>query len=110
MDRLLDIDQPYDGLTESWHYDDATHTVTVRRTQEIDPILEAVKREHNETGGHLIDGIGRHIGTIPLTVLQDHCQRRGIPWERMAYGNEYNDELKALCREHTKLSPSGGRI
>lgn len=110
MAELLMRDTPYDGLTEEWSYDHTANTVTVLRRQEIDPILEAVKREHNETGGHMIDGIGRHIGTIPLTVIQDYCQERGIPWEAMAYGNDYNDELKALCRSHTKLSPSGGKI
>ena len=99
-----------DGVQESWHYDHVHHTVTIRRTQEVDPIIDAVAREHNETGGHLIDGIGRHIGTLPLTVVQDYAQKRGIPWEALAYGNEYNDELKALCRSHTKLSPSGGKI
>ncbi len=98
------------GVDESWHYDHISNTVTIRRSEEVDPVLEAVKREHNETGGHLIEGIGRHVGSIPITVIQDYCQNRGIPWEAMAYGNDYNNELKALIRDHTKLSPSGGRV
>lgn len=109
MERILTQDDAL-GVREHFGYDDASDTVTVRRTQDVEGVLDAVHAEHVETGGNMIDGVGRKVGEIPMVVLIDYCAARGIPWERMAYGSEYDDELKRLIRTYTKLSPSGGRI
>lgn len=109
MTELLTVDRPSDDMVEEWHYDHANNTVTIVRRQEVDPIIEKVAQIQS-AGGHQVDGLGNFVGEIPITVIQDWAQRRGIPWEAMAYGNAYNDELIALIKEYTKLSPSGGKV
>ncbi len=98
------------GVKTEWAYDNADDEVIVRRTQDVDDVLRAVHREHMETGGNVVEAVGRHIGDVPLVPLMDYCAKIGVRWEAVVYGNDYNHVLKDFLRENPRFSTTGGKF
>lgn len=89
-----------------WH--DNNDQIVIERSQDAQSVIDAVAAT-NAAGAPTIDGLGKPVAEIPLTVLIDWCTLRGIPWEKMAYGSEYDAEFKQLAAEHSKLRYDNAR-
>jgi hypothetical protein len=86
-----------------WYGDDATHEITIERWQDPQILVDKVAAV-NIDGAPTIDGLGKPIGEIPVVKAQEWAARRGIPWEKLLYSNEYDGELRAFIRENQKLA------
>ena len=91
------------GITETITYDPGERQVVVRRSEDITPVIDAVAKANLE-GVRDIDGLGRLVLEVPVTVAMQFCDERGIAWERFLYGNEYDAEFKRFARDHAKLA------
>lgn len=102
--RLLDVD-PWSGVQEWGSYDAATDSLTIRRVQDVEPILDANKANFND-GSHWRnqaknDELGidmRHVARIPIVVQEKWLREHGVDvfnkdhWpavRRLLNSNEY---------------------
>jgi hypothetical protein len=90
------------GIRETW-WDNGDGNVTVQRHQDAQRAVDMVAAVNAE-GAPTIDGLGKPVAEIPLVEAMAWCDRRGIPWEKFLYGNEYDAEFKVFAREYSKLA------
>lgn len=76
--------------------------LTVERHQDAQAVVDQVAAM-NSHGVRTLDGLGKPVAEVPLVAMMDYCAARGIPWERMAYSNDYDTEFRAFVAEHRKL-------
>lgn len=101
------IGEHWEGDVRVSHYfDDATHQYTVERWQDPQSTVDMVAAVNAE-GATTIDGLGKPIGEIPVVKAQQWAAERGIPWEKLLYSNEYDDQLRLFLKEHQKLAYIG---
>lgn len=86
-----------------WYGDDVTHEVTIERWQDPQAAIDMVAAV-NVDGAKTIDGLGKPIAEVPITVAMEFCEARGIPWEKFLYGNEYDEEYKRFAAEYSRLA------
>lgn len=86
-----------------WYGDDATNEVTIERWQDPTRAVEMVHAV-NMDGAPTIDGLGKPIAEVPIGAAMEFCEKRGIPWEKFLYGNEYDEEYKRFAREYAALA------
>ncbi len=89
-----------DGVTETFEIDG--DTVGVRHTQDAEPIIDYVAAA-NVGGVHEVPGLGVPSFEVPITVAMEFCRKRGIPWERFLYSNEYDSEWIKFGQEYSRL-------
>ena len=70
---------PLTGATESYYWDDASKTMTVRNRHDVTSILEANKRMANDSldqrfGGEML----HHIAEIPNAIIEKWLKEDGI--------------------------------
>lgn len=99
MSRL--IGEHYEGDVRV-RYVQQGDDLTVERHQDAQAVVDRVSGM-NSHGMKTHEGLGKPIAEIPMVVLMDYCAKRGIPWEKMAYSNDYDTEFKAMAREYAKL-------
>ena len=99
------IGEHYDanGVLEQW-FDNGDGTVTVKRSQDAQNAVDMVQAVNADGGAQTIDGLGRPVAEIPVVEAMAWCERRGIPWEKFLYGNEYDAEFKRFAQEYSKLA------
>lgn len=103
------IGQHWEGdVRVTWYGDDVENKVTVERWQDPQAALDLVAAVNAE-GAPTIDGLGKPIAEVPVTVAMQFCEGRGIPWEKFLYGNEYDGEFKRFAAEYTKLAYSNSK-
>jgi len=106
MKRFVD---EVDGVSEYISYDDAAETFTIQRTADLQAVADDVAAKHSQTLGKT--ELGWHIGSIPVPLLQQYAQTRGIAnfWDLCTPA--YADELMALCQnaDYRKFSPTDGK-
>lgn len=106
MKRLVDT---VDGVAETLHYDDSENTFTIKRTADVEAVAEDVAAKHSQTLGKC--DLGWHVGSIPVALMAEYAQARGIAnmWDLCTPA--YADELLRLCTDsdYRKFSPTGGR-
>ncbi len=101
MSRILaDIT---DDVTETVTLDETDFTVAVRRSQDVEPIMDRVAAM-NASGLNDVEGLGRPQFEVPITVAIEFCERRGIPWEKFLYTNEYDSEWLRFGQEYSRLA------
>lgn len=96
--RLLDID-PWTGTKEFMSYDEATDSLTIKRVQDVEPILDRNKRLAND-GSHWKnqaknDELGidmRLVACIPAIVQEKWLRDHGVD----VYKAEHWDAVKRL--------------
>ena len=86
-----------------WYGDDVTHEVTIERWQDPQKALDLVAAVNAE-GAPTIDGLGKPIAEVPTVVAMKWAEQRGIPWEKLLYSNDYDDQFKRFAQEHSKLA------
>lgn len=89
------------GVRETW-WEDSDGNVTIQRSQDAQSAVDLVAAVNAE-GARTIDGLGRPVMEIPVVEAMAWAERRGIPWEKLLYSNEYDAEFKRFGQEYTKL-------
>ena len=75
MKRLLDFD-PVTGM-ETWHdYDAATETTALTYRQDVEPLLDACKRDNNHADRKL--GDMAHVASVPASVQMKWLIEEGV--------------------------------
>lgn len=86
-----------------WHYDGASDDVHVDYWQDPQAAVDLVSTV-NAQGAPTQDGLGKPLVEVPVVVAMQFCERRGIPWERFLYSNEYDTEFRRFAQEYTRLA------
>jgi hypothetical protein len=97
--RLLDHDT-LSGLT-TWHeYDAATDTTLLHYRQDVQPLLDACKRDNNHADRRLANGA--HVASIPCAVQLKWWVEKGVnvldPDHQPAVAKLLDGEYKNLKR------------
>lgn len=77
--------------------------IGIKREQDVQALVDNVAAA-NANGIVTTDGMGRPVIEMPLVLAMDWCAKRGIPWEKFLYSNEYDAEWKRFAVEHSKLT------
>lgn len=102
MPRL--IGQHWEGdVLERWWGDETDNTVTIERIQDTSHHVRKVA-DINSEGAPSVDGLGHAVIELPETVAIDYCAKRGIPYDKFIYSNEYDAEFKRLVADHQRLA------
>ena len=96
------IGEHWEGDVRVRWYDDHGQIV-VERHQDAQDAVDLVSAVNSE-GAKTIDGLGRPMVEVPIVVAQEWALKRGIPWERLLYSNEYDGEFKRFAREYSRLA------
>jgi len=94
-DRIGNITETFGMTTDN--------LVTVRRTEDVQPIMDAVAKA-NLNGTTEIPGVGRLVAEVPITLAMQFCEGRGIPWEKFMYTSDYDAEFKRFIAEHQRIA------
>lgn len=86
-----------------WYGDPATEEVHVERWQDAEAALNHVAAA-NAAGVVTTDGLGAPIAEIPIGAAMEFCDKRGIPWEKFLYSNEYDDQYRVFLGEYQRLA------
>jgi hypothetical protein len=100
MTKILTKDVA-DGVTETFELDG--DNIAVRHTQDAEPIMDYVAAA-NLGGVHEVPGLGVPSFEVPITVAMEFCRKRGIPWERFLYTQEYDREWVKFGQEYSRLA------
>lgn len=76
--------------------------LTVERSQDAQATVDRVAGM-NAHGVKTIDGLGKPMIEVPVVTAMAWAQKRGIPWEKLLYSNDYDAEFKAFAAEHSRL-------
>ncbi len=101
MTRIIGSQFDANGILETWH-DHGDGNVTVQRSQDTQAALDMVAAV-NSDGARTIDGLGKPVLEIPVIEAMAWAEKRGIPWEKLLYSNEYDSEFKLFAAEHSRL-------
>lgn len=89
------------GIKETW-WDMGDGQITVERSQDAQSAVDLVDAVNKE-GAQTTEGLGRPVLEIPVVEAMAWAERRGIPWEKLLYSNEYDDEFKRFAQDYSKL-------
>lgn len=101
MARLIAEDWEGDVRVRWFEHEDGN--VTVERHQDAQSVVDMVAAV-NAAGAPTIDGLGKPIAEIPVVKAMEWAEKRGIPWEKLLYTNEYDAEFKRFIAEHQRLA------
>jgi hypothetical protein len=95
------IGEHWEGDVRVRFWDD-NGQITVERHQDAQNAVDMVAAVNAE-GAPTIDGLGRPVLEIPVVAAQQWAEKRGIPWEKLLYSNEYDGEFKKFAQEYSRL-------
>jgi hypothetical protein len=101
MAKLIGKKTDANGIVEQW-FDNGDDTITVQRSDDAQEALDRVARA-NLDGLPTIDGLGKPVIEVPLVEAMAWAEKRGIPWEKLLYSNEYDDQFKRFAQDYSKL-------
>lgn len=84
------------------YWDNGDGNVTVQRSDDAQAALDGVAKA-NLDGLPTIDGLGKPVIEVPVVEAMAWAERRGIPWEKLLYSNEYDGEFKKFAAEYSRL-------
>lgn len=102
MNRLLLTDVGADGIVTRTYIDDVSSEITVERSQDMQDALDHVAMVNAE-GAPTIDGLGKPLFEVPVVLAMEWAEKRGIPWEKLLYSDEYNAEFKRFGMAYSRL-------
>jgi hypothetical protein len=102
MARLIGSHLEGDDVRVSW-FDDGDH-IAIRYSQDVQPVLDRVAAINADGGALALDGLGTPKYEFPITLIQEHAIERGIPWEKIAYSNEHDDEWPRMALKWARLT------
>lgn len=68
---LLSTEIDINGLVTEFHSDAMDDAVTIRRVQDVQPILEANKRLYSQDDGYTPSRDLKRVASIPLSVIEE---------------------------------------
>jgi hypothetical protein len=85
------------------HIDIRDDTLVVKRTQDVDPVLRAVRAERAATGGRSKSGELMHAATLPMVVIEQYCNANNLTFQEWMNNPEHarrmlNDPALAAFR------------
>jgi hypothetical protein len=101
MSRLIGQDYDSLGILEQW-YDNGDGTVSIQRHDDAQGAVDLVNTA-NLDGVETVEGLGRPTIEVPIVLAMQWAERRGIPWEKLLYSNEYDAEFKKFGQEYSRL-------
>ena len=107
MARKIGEHYETNGVKVTW-WDNGDDTVTLERSQDAQAAVDLVAAVNAE-GAKTLDGPGRPVLEVPVVEAMAWADKRGIPWEKLLYSNEYDDEFKRFAQEHSKLQYSAAK-
>ena len=93
MKRILDVK---DGVTETFHYDDATGKSTIETTVDVEPLMDANKRQFNDAPKRHESEAFNKVASIPVVAAQMWCKERGVNYGEFLANP---DHLKAFLND-----------
>lgn len=100
MPRILGVE--YEGDVRVTYEQDGDN-IGVRYSQDVTSIIDKIAAENADGGMKAVEGIGRPKYEVPVSIAMDYCTKRGIPWEKFCYSNEYDSEWPRLAAEYSKF-------
>lgn len=95
------IGQHYEGdIRVTWHQQG--DELVIERHQDAQAAVDMVAAVNAE-GAPTIDGLGKPVVEVPVVEAMAWAERRGIPWEKLLYSNDYDAEFKKFAQEHSRL-------
>jgi len=88
-----------------FHYDAETDKAVIQTVSDVEPVLEANKKEMNEhRGGYESENFNK-VGSVDIVVYRDWCKKRGISEREMWNNNQHlldflHDPDNAAFRTH----------
>lgn len=78
-------------------------TLVVKRIQDVDPVLRAVREERAATGGRSRSGDMMHAASLPMIVIEQYCNANGLTFQEWMNNPEHarrmlNDPALAAFR------------
>jgi hypothetical protein len=106
MRRILEIQS--DGTTEIFHMDELTGEITIERSQDVEPVIEANKRAQTAGDGFSPSRDLRQIAEIPMGVVELWRTVLGVD----IFNRDHWPAVKRLLRdsEWRHLRTSSGSI
>ena len=96
------IGEHWEGPVRVRWYEQTDGSITIERHQDAQSAVDMVAAVNSE-GAPTIDGLGKPVVEIPVVVAQEWALKRGIPWEKLLYSNEYDAEFKRFAQEYSRL-------
>ena len=72
-------------MSEQYFYDDSSDSLTIKKTEDLSPILKQVKAA-KEVNCY-IDGVGYYAGTIPGIIIEQYMKEHGISYYEIINNN-----------------------
>lgn len=78
-------------------------TLVVKRIQDVDPVLRAVRAERATSGGRSKSGDMMHAATLPMVVIEQYCNANNLTFQEWMANPEHarrmlNDPALAAFR------------
>lgn len=70
-------------IKEEYKYDPDNDRLYIKRTQDVEPILEANKIQYNNADKHFKSEAFNHVARIPLILLEKWSRDHGIKFEEV---------------------------
>ncbi len=100
MARILGVD--YEGDVRVSYVDDGD-AIGVHYEQDVQSVVDKIAAENADGGVAAHEGVGRPKYEVPVTIAMEYCAKRGIPWQKFCYTNEYDSEWPKLAAEYSKF-------
>ena len=105
------------GERVSWEYDDLTKKVVVKRTTDVEPVLENNKRLATMDDGFSPSREMRRVASIPLHVFENWLKADGLTWHDYYHNMDRRERAKYRARKmfdpdnrHFLTAPHKSRI
>ena len=64
-----------------YHYDDSEDKLIIETLQDVEPILNANKRQYDVDNRRFKSETLNHVARIPLVVIEKWCREKGMSYE-----------------------------
>lgn len=64
-------------------------TLVVQRTQDVDPVLRAVRAERAATGGRSKSGEMMHAASFPMILIEKYCNANNLTFQEWMANPEH---------------------
>ncbi len=96
------IGEHYEGDVKVTWRDDGDQ-IGIHYEQDIQSVVDKIAASNADGGAEMTEGLGVPKYEVPVTIAMEYCAKRGIPWEKFCYSNEYDSEWPLLAKEYSKL-------
>lgn len=113
IDKLLDVDNQ-SGIVETFHKDEMTGKFAVKRTQDVEGILNANQAEQTAIGNNGWQGDMHKVASIPLIIWeqwQQELKKAGAHHHDPAHNSNRKFLIAKLNDyNYSKLRTKSGRV